>query len=165
LIQTSAPINPGNSGGALVDLQGHLVGIPTLGASNTQQGTTVSGIGFAISSNRVKTVSDQLLKSGKLTSSGQGFLGISGQDLSGKAQQGVSVKGFTTDAHNATPAQSANIQVNDVITAVNGRVITSSTDLANAVFTQKPGTVISVTLLRGSSNVIVQVTLGERPLA
>jgi len=61
-IQTSAAINPGNSGGALVDLSGHVIGIPTLAALDPQLGNTqASGIGFAISSNRIKTVAARIL--------------------------------------------------------------------------------------------------------
>ncbi|HEY7341563.1 MAG TPA: trypsin-like peptidase domain-containing protein [Ktedonobacterales bacterium] len=60
LIQTSAPINPGNSGGALVNLKGQLVGIPTLSAVEPATGVAANGIGFAISSNRMKTVVHQL---------------------------------------------------------------------------------------------------------
>jgi putative serine protease PepD len=56
LVQTSAPINPGNSGGALVDLQGHVVGVPTLGAQGAD------GLGFAIPSSRVVTTANQLLQ-------------------------------------------------------------------------------------------------------
>lgn len=60
LIQTSAPINPGNSGGALVNLKGELIGIPTLGAVDPSTGVAANGIGFAISSNRMKTIVSQL---------------------------------------------------------------------------------------------------------
>ncbi len=60
LIQTSAPINPGNSGGALVNLKGQLVGIPTLAAVEPATGVAANGIGFAISSNRMKTIVHQL---------------------------------------------------------------------------------------------------------
>lgn len=60
LIQTSAPINPGNSGGALVNLKGQLVGIPTLSAVEPSTGVAANGIGFAISSNRMKTIVSQL---------------------------------------------------------------------------------------------------------
>jgi S1-C subfamily serine protease len=60
MIQTSAPINPGNSGGALVNLKGQLIGIPTLGAVETSSGVAANGIGFAISSNRMKAIVKQL---------------------------------------------------------------------------------------------------------
>jgi putative serine protease PepD len=61
LIQTSAPINPGNSGGALINLQGEVVGIPTLAAVNSETNTPANGIGFAIPSNQVKAALQQLL--------------------------------------------------------------------------------------------------------
>jgi S1-C subfamily serine protease len=60
-IQTDAPINPGNSGGALINLQGQLVGIPTLTAVNTESNTDANGIGFAIPSSTVQTVIAQIL--------------------------------------------------------------------------------------------------------
>jgi S1-C subfamily serine protease len=61
-IQTDASINPGNSGGALVNLQGQLVGIPTLAAVNTESNTPANGVGFAIPSNTVATVVQQLIQ-------------------------------------------------------------------------------------------------------
>jgi S1-C subfamily serine protease len=63
-IQTDAPINPGNSGGALVDLQGNLVGIPTLSAIDPEFNTPASGVGFAIPSNRVKSAVAQIIQAG-----------------------------------------------------------------------------------------------------
>ena len=63
-VQTDAPINPGNSGGALVNLQGQLIGIPTLGAINTESNTSANGIGFAIPSNLVQTAVHQMLQQG-----------------------------------------------------------------------------------------------------
>ena len=65
-IQTSAPINPGNSGGALVDIQGRVIGIPTLAASDPQLGGAAAGIGFAIPSNTVKDIAGQIVKHGKV---------------------------------------------------------------------------------------------------
>ena len=63
-IQTDAAINPGNSGGALVDLQGNVVGIPTLTAIDPEFNTPANGVGFAIPSNRVKSVVTQLIQTG-----------------------------------------------------------------------------------------------------
>jgi len=61
-IQTSAAVNPGNSGGALINLQGQLIGIPTLTAINTESNTTANGLSFAIPSNVVKTDVQQILQ-------------------------------------------------------------------------------------------------------
>jgi len=173
LIQTSAAINPGNSGGALVNLQGQLIGMPTLGATTTQNGTTVSGIGFAIPSNRIKFVTDQLIKSGKLTSTGQGFLGVQGQDVTPQlaassglsVQQGVLVSGFANDTAGNSPAQQAGLQAGDVIIAVNGQAISDNNDLASALLNQAPGTQVTLTVVNGSNQQTVKVTLGERPVS
>ncbi len=67
LIQTDAAINPGNSGGALIDLQGDLVGIPTLAPIDPEFKTPANGVGFAISSNRVKFILPQLVATGIVT--------------------------------------------------------------------------------------------------
>src|SRR2546427_3956588 len=77
-IQTDAPINPGNSGGALVDLQGNLVGIPTLTAIDPEFNTPAYGVGFAIPSNRVKLIVPQIIQNGHVTHTGRAALGISG---------------------------------------------------------------------------------------
>jgi S1-C subfamily serine protease len=69
-IQTDAPINPGNSGGALVDLQGDLVGIPTLAAIDPEFHTPANGVGFAIPSNRVGVIVPEIIKSGNVTHAG-----------------------------------------------------------------------------------------------
>ena len=61
-IQTSAAINPGNSGGALVDIQGRVIGIPTLAAADPQMGGAAAGIGFAIPSNVVTNIAGQLVE-------------------------------------------------------------------------------------------------------
>jgi S1-C subfamily serine protease len=171
LIQTSAPINPGNSGGALVDLQGRLVGVPTLAAANSQTGGAADGIGFAIPSDRVKFVADQLIKNGKLVSSGQGFLGIQGQDVTPQlasafnlpVQSGVQIGDFANDASGKSPAQAAGLQKGDIIVAVDGTTVNDSSDLVSALLNKSPGTQVKITVARGSGKQTVTVTLGERP--
>jgi S1-C subfamily serine protease len=171
LIQTSAPINPGNSGGALVDLQGNLVGVPTLAAANPQNGAAANGIGFAIASNRVVFVADQLIKYGKLVSSGQGYLGIQGIDVTPEiaaaynlpVQSGVLVAGFSNDAAGKSPAHAAGIQTGDIIVNVNGQPIANSGALASSLLALAPGTKVRMTVQRGTSQHTVTVTLGERP--
>jgi S1-C subfamily serine protease len=165
MIQASAPLAPGNSGGALIDLDGKMVGMPTLAAtSGGRRSTASSTIGFAIASNRVAFVVNQLIHSGKLTSTNQGFLGISTSDAgNGFTSDGVAVAGFTQDAHGATPAQSAGLQVGDVIIAVNGQSISTEEDLAGAILSQAPGAQVTIQVLRGNGQQSVPVTLGERP--
>ena len=171
LIQTTATIAPGNSGGALVNLDGQLIGIPTLEETNPDTGSA-SGIGYAISSNRVEYVAQQLIQYGKLTSTHQGFLGIQGRDVTPQlaaayglgVQSGVLVTGFTSDAAGQRPAQQADLQPGDVITAVNGQVVSGNSDLAAAIESRAPGTKVALTVERGSTQLAITVTLGERPV-
>src|SRR5438445_144249 len=69
-IQTDAAINPGNSGGALVDMQGNLIGIPTLTAIDPEFNTPASGVGFAIPSNRLATIVPQIISNGSMPQNG-----------------------------------------------------------------------------------------------
>ncbi|HEX8034732.1 MAG TPA: trypsin-like peptidase domain-containing protein [Ktedonobacterales bacterium] len=174
LVQTSAPIAPGNSGGALVNLQGQLIGIPTLGQSDQQSGpgsSSTTSIGLAIPSNQVKTVAQQLIQGGHVTSTNRGFLGIQGEDVTPDVanasgltvQSGVLIKTFVNDAAGQSPAQQAGLQSGDVIVAVDGQTISDSSDLASAVATQAPGKQVQLTVVRGSSHLTINVTLGERP--
>jgi S1-C subfamily serine protease len=171
LIQTSAPINPGNSGGALVNLSGQLIGLPTLGAVDPNSGSAANGIGFAIPSDRVKFVMDQLIKNGHLVNSGQGFMGIQGEDVTPQlaatyhlgAQSGVLVVGFANSANGSSPAQQAGLQAQDIITAVDGQTVNDNNDLASALLSKQPGTQVKITYVRGTSTHTTTVTLGERP--
>src|SRR4051812_12798459 len=79
MIQTDAAINPGNSGGPLLDLNGQVIGITTLVAA--PQGFPAQGLGFAVPANTARRIADQLVQSGKVTSSGQPFLGVSLGDI------------------------------------------------------------------------------------
>jgi S1-C subfamily serine protease len=171
LIQTSAPINPGNSGGALVDLHGQLIGIPTLAAADPNAGTAANGIGFAIPSNRVKFIADQLVKTGHVTSTGQGFIGISAEDVTPDLQaaynlptdHGVLITGFTPDAAGQSPAQQAGLQQSDIIIAVGDQTVNTSADLAATLQADAPGKQVRITVLRGDKRQTVTATLGERP--
>lgn len=171
LIQTSAPINPGNSGGALVNLSGQLIGVPTLGAIDPNSGGSANGIGFAIPSNRVHFVAQQLIQHGRLVNSGQGFLGVQGEDVTPQVatsdhlgtQSGVLVVAFAAAASGQSPAQTAGLKLGDVITAVNDQAVSSNNDLAAALQSASPGARVKITYMRGSSRNSVTVTLGERP--
>jgi S1-C subfamily serine protease len=171
LIQTSAQLNPGNSGGALLDIHGQLIGIPTLSATNPETGSAAEGIGYAIPSNRVAYVATQLIEHGKLISSKQGFLGIQGADVTPQVaesnglsvESGVLVSGFAKDAAGSSPAEQAGLQSGDIITAVDGQSVSGSDDLASATLSRAPGTKVTLTVIRGSSERSISVTLGERP--
>ncbi|NED85442.1 trypsin-like serine protease, partial [Streptomyces sp. SID11233] len=82
MVQTSAAINPGNSGGALVDLDGKVIGIPTLAATDPGLGdSAAAGIGFAIPAATVRSIAGQIVKNGKVTNSGRAALGITGRTV------------------------------------------------------------------------------------
>jgi putative serine protease PepD len=158
-IQTSAAINPGNSGGALVDLDAHVVGIPTLAAVDPQAGGAAPGIGFAIPSEQVKRIADQLVASGTVTNSGRAALGVRGRTVVDESGQpsGVGVVEVTPGG----PADQAGITPGDVIVAVGGTP-TPSTEVLGAVLADlEVGQTVPVTVRRDTARQDVQVTLSE----
>ena len=161
-IQTSAAINPGNSGGALVDLNGQVIGIPTLGAADPQLGGTVAGIGFAIPSDIVTDIATQIVKTGHVTNSHRAALGVQVQTVADADGQpaGAGVAAVTRGG----PAAKAGLRPGDVIIAVNGTRISDTETLAAALADLQPGQRVPVTAVTsGGRKVTVQVTLGQLP--
>jgi S1-C subfamily serine protease len=155
-IQTSAAINPGNSGGALVNLAAQVIGIPTLTALDPELGgAQAPGIGFAIPSNTVRRIADQLIEKGSVERSGRAFLGVRISSIVGG---GVLVAGVTPGG----PAAKAGIKPGEIIVAVDGKP-TSTADVLVAVLAGlKPGQRASVKALQRNGKVrTVIVTLGE----
>ena len=158
LIQTSAAINPGNSGGALVDINGDVVGIPTLAAVDQQMGGAAAGIGFAIPSNDASDFAKQLISSGKVTDSHRAYLGIQSADVMGA--QGVLV--YTVQA--GGPAASAGIKAGVLVTAIDDTPTPDAATLSSVLAGLKPGQDVTLHLLaRDGTTSTVQVTLGEIP--
>ena len=158
-IQTSADINPGNSGGALVNLKSEVVGIPTLAALQPQAGAPAPGIGFAINSNQVKRLADQIVATGTVTDSGRAALGVRITTVVDSSGQPVGVG--VVDVVPGGPAAAAGIQPGDVIVAIDGTK-TPSADALGAVLAElKPGQVVTVTVERGGRQQDLKVTLGE----
>ncbi|MFH8730286.1 MULTISPECIES: S1C family serine protease [unclassified Streptomyces] len=160
MVQTSAAINPGNSGGALVNLDGQVVGIPTLAATDpNMRGGAAPGIGFAIPSSMVTTVADQVIKKGKVTDSGRAALGITGRTVLGSSYQpdGVAV----VDVDDGGAAQKAGIQSGDVITQFGDTDVNTMVSLAEELAARKPGDKVSVAYLRNGAAQTAEVTLGE----
>jgi 2-alkenal reductase len=164
LIQHDAAINPGNSGGPLFDLNGDVIGVNTLGIPTDANGAPVQGLFFAIPSNTVKQITAQLIANGKVV---YPFFGVSTQTVTAAAaaQAGLSVDhGEYVGAVTAGgPAETAGVQVGDVILAIDGQTIDAKHSFVDILFTHKPGDVINVDLQRGSKQVSVKLTLGERP--
>lgn len=161
MVQTSAAINPGNSGGALVNLDGQVIGIPTLAATDPGLGNGAApGIGFAIPSSMVKTIADQIVRSGKVTDSGRAALGITGRTVVDDSYQAAGVAVVAVKSGGA--AGKAGIETGDVITRLGDTDITTITSLSEALAAQKPGDRTSVTFTRNGSQKKVDVTLGEQ---
>ncbi|MEV6027083.1 trypsin-like peptidase domain-containing protein [Streptomyces sp. NPDC052036] len=161
MVQTSADINPGNSGGALVDLNGQVIGIPTLAAVDPELGNGAApGIGFAIPASLVKTIADQIIKSGRVTDSGRAALGITGRTVVNGTYQPAGVA--VVEVVRGGAADRAGLRAGDVITRLAGQDITTITSLAEALADDKPGQRTTVTYTRNGSRRTVDVTLGEQ---
>lgn len=164
-IQTDAPINPGNSGGALVDLQGNLVGIPTLNAIDTEFNTPANGLGFAIPANRVKFIAQQLIATGHVTHTGRAIVGVGVTTV----DQSVAVRNHLSTTSGALvesvtpggPAASASIQTGDVIVQVGNKAIHNTSDLNHALVQYTPGQTVAVKIYRNSQLITLNVALGE----
>ncbi|MGE0333513.1 MAG: S1C family serine protease [Ramlibacter sp.] len=160
-IQTDAAINPGNSGGALVDANGHLMGINT--AIYSRSGGSM-GIGFAIPVSTAKLVMEGIVKDGIVT---RGWIGVEPGELSPelaetfgvKAKEGVIITGVLQNG----PAAQAGIRPGDVIAEVGGKRVTNVSELLTAVASLKPGTPSRFDVRRGSETLALEVTPGVRP--
>ncbi|WP_404342468.1 DegQ family serine endoprotease [Pseudoalteromonas mariniglutinosa] len=156
-IQTDAAINQGNSGGALVNLNGELIGINTaiLGAS----GGNV-GIGFAIPSNMMKNLVDQIIEHGEVR---RGSLGISGRPLDAglaKAQQlDVKQGAYVMQVMDDTAASKAGIKAGDVIVSVDDSEISGFHELRSKIATLGEGKKVKLGIYRDGKVKIVNVTL------
>ncbi len=164
VIQTDASINPGNSGGPLLNLDGQVIGINTLVAGQAEPGVQAQGIGFAIAINTARPIADALVSTGRVA---HPFIGIQYVPINPAiAQQlGVQVKNGVVVAavQPGSPAASAGLQPNDVITQVDGKDLIGDSALAEAINGHQPGDTVSLTVLRGGQTMPVQVTLSQRP--
>jgi S1-C subfamily serine protease len=161
MVQTSAAINPGNSGGALVDLDGRVIGIPTLAATDPGLGNgTAPGIGFAIPASMVKRVAGQIVRDGKVTDSGRAALGITGRTFVDGSFQAAGVA--VVDVKDGGAADEAGIRPGDVITRLGDTDITDITSLSEALAADRPGQRTKVTYVRDGTRRTVDVTLGTQ---
>ncbi|MFD7439475.1 S1C family serine protease [Streptomyces sp. NPDC059861] len=161
MVQTSAAINPGNSGGALVNLDGQVVGIPSLAATDPNLGEGAApGIGFAIPASTVRAIAGQIVRDGRVTDSGRAALGITGRTVvdADYRSDGVAV----VEAHPGEAAAKAGVRAGDIITGLGDTEITSITSLAEALATLSPGGRTTVTFTRNGHERTVEVTLGEQ---
>ncbi|MCB1109948.1 MAG: Do family serine endopeptidase [Chlamydiia bacterium] len=157
-IQTDAAINPGNSGGPLIDLDKKVVGMNT--AIVSQSGGYM-GIGFAIPSNILINIKEQLVENGVVT---RGFLGVSLQpidtDLAEAFGTSTTQGALIVDVVEDSPADKAGLKQGDIITKMNGMPVKSPGQLRNDVVLLSPGTKVNLTVNRNGKTMNIPVTLG-----
>jgi putative serine protease PepD len=151
-IQTSAAINPGNSGGALVNLEDQVIGVPTLAATLPGEGGGLaSGIGFAIPSNTVKNIANQLIKTGKVTNSDRATLGITAQTAASENGAPAGVAVLAVDSGGT--AANAGVEAGDTIVGIDDQSVRSLQELESTLSTLSPGTNVTIKYTKGTSTV------------
>ena len=165
-IQTDAAINPGNSGGALVDCSGKLVGIPSAGATvpgNTGKPLTGGdiGLGFAIPVDLARSVTNELITTGKVT---HAYLGLDVEPLTTDTGQRAVAPGLYVIAVSpGGPAARAGIRPGDVVTTIDGVTAASPDQLAELSLRAKPGARATFGVDRSGQRTTVTVVLGTEP--
>ena len=161
LIQTDTAINSGNSGGALFNMYGEVVGITNAkySSSGLTSEASIDNIGFAIPIDNVKSIIESLIKNGYVI---KPYIGISVAEVSSELKDygvpgGVAVKVVKDDS----PAENAGLKVNDVITKVNGKEISSSSELIALVKASSKGDKLDLTVYRNGSYTEITVTVDE----
>ncbi|EOF55117.1 serine protease do-like htrA [Enterococcus hirae EnGen0127] len=175
-IQTDAAINPGNSGGPLVNIEGQVIGINSSKIASTSassSGVSVEGMGFAIPSNDVVNIINQLEKDGKVT---RPALGITMVDLSAvstqqqeqilKIPESVTNGVIVTSVQPATPAEKAGLKQYDVITKIYDTDVSSGVELQSVLYQKKVGDSVKVTYYRGKEKktTTIQLTIDQSAL-
>ena len=162
-IQTDASINRGNSGGPLFDMKGNVVGINT--AIFSQSGGSV-GIGFAVSSNLAKQVTDQLKQYGRTK---RGWLGVLIQEITDEIADSLGMKtakgALVSSATEGGPAEKAGVKTGDVIIKFNDTEIKNMKELPKVVAGTPVGKSVPLVILRNGKEITLNVTLGELELA
>ncbi len=158
MIQTDAAINPGNSGGPLVDVRGRVIGINTAIASPQES----NNVGFAIAISSAVPIIDDLRAGRKPQAA---FLGVETEVLtpSAAARRHVATRSgaLVVLVRASSPAAAAGLRVDDVIVAVDGRAVSRSADVFAAIRRHRPGDRVSLSVVRGSQKLTLQVTLAS----
>jgi serine protease Do len=159
-VQTDAPINPGNSGGALVDIDGRVVGINTLILS---QGGGNEGLGFAVPSNIVRTVFEQIRKSGRVR---RGEIGVSAQTITPTLAAALKLPQETgvilADVFPGEPGDRAGLEPGDIVLALDGKPMENGRQLDVNLYSRAVGEVATLEVIRGGKRMTVPVAVAER---
>ena len=164
LIQTDAAINSGNSGGALFNSYGEVVGITNAkySSSSSSSSASIDNIGFAIPINHVKNIVTSIIEKGYIVKPyiGVSVTTVSSEMVSYGLPQGAAVKVVSEDS----PAAASGLKVNDIITAINGEEITTSSELVKIVSACQPGDEMTLTVYRQgeSEQLTLTLTVGEQ---
>ncbi len=163
LIQTDAAINHGNSGGALANLAGQVIGINTIVIRRGESGEVVEGMGFAIPSNTVIAIVQQLIEKGKVT---RPFLGIAHRTITpaiansynSPASQGI----YITEVVPNSPAARGGLRPGDILLKINDDTIDRKHPFLNLLMKHEPFEEVALTIIREGEETRVRVTLAER---
>jgi serine protease Do len=162
LLQTDAAINEGNSGGPLVNLAGQVIGINTLVVRGTGTGTVAEGLGFAIPINTAQAVAQQILEKGYVP---HPYLGIQWQaitpGIAARYRLPASWGVYITDVAANSPASKVDLRQGDIITGIDDVSLDDTHSYLNTLFLHQPGDQVTLTVVRGSKTMKIQVTLGE----
>src|SRR5688572_9354485 len=160
-LQTDAAINPGNSGGPLVNMAGEVIGVNTAIVSETN---SFAGLGFALPSNTALKVYNQLSQNGKVTRGSIGIQYESSRDQTKLDAYGL--KGLeaviVSDVVDGSPAQKAGLQKRDVITEIDGKKISSGSELQDYIVDRPVGSTVKLGFLREGRQQTATVTIGDR---
>ncbi len=160
LLQTDASINPGNSGGPLLNMNGQVIGMNTAVSEDAQ------GIGFAIPSNVILNVVDQLKKGEKIPTTPVPFIGASLMSLTSEVSKQLGIDttegSVVTEVLYRSPAYQADLRSYDVITGINGTKYTNSQDLVAAIQKLKVGDSATLNVIRNGKTMDLKVTIGNR---
>jgi putative serine protease PepD len=148
-IQTDAAINHGNSGGPLLDMHGRVIGVNAQIESDSGGN---DGVGFAIPSNTVRSIVAQLISSGNVQ---HAYLGVAVE----AASNGVRI----AQVRSGTPAERAGLHVGDVVTAIDGKKVSTTAQLQGAIDAKQPGDTVTLTYRRNGKTHTAKVTLANRP--
>lgn len=162
LIQTDCAINSGNSGGPLFNMYGEVIGITNAkySGSGSSSEASIDNIGFAIPIDNVRSIFKSIIENGYVS---KPFIGVSVADVSAETQSyglpaGAAVKEIVEDS----PAQKAGLEINDIITEVNGKEIKSSSDLVDTVKSSAVGDVLKLKVYRQGKTIDIDMIVSEK---
>ena len=165
VVQTDAAINPGNSGGALVNSAGQVIGINSMKLAQSSDGTSVEGMGFAIPSNEVVTIVNELVKKGKITRPQLGVRVVALNGIPEAYRSRLKIKSslkngiYVASINKNSSASRAGMKSGDVITAVDGKKVDDVSSLHSILYSHKVGDTVNVTVNRNGRNVSLKVRL------